>query len=559
VALTIDPRHLRRYRDIARLLVKYGRSDVVQAAGLDAVLRDEQAAPGEMETAEHLAADLEAMGPTFVKLGQLLSSRVDLLPSTYTDALSRLQDSLEPFSFDEVEDVVTSELGVRLARAYADFDEKPMAAASLGQVHRAVLRSGDEVVVKVQRPGVRRTVADDMDVLGEIAEFLDEHSAAAARFALTGLLEEFRRSLLDELDYRREASNLVRLGEIVADRPRLVVPRPYDGLTTSRVLTMERMRGHKVTELNPVVLTDIDGPTLAADLVAGYLDQILVAGFFHADPHAGNLLLLDDARLALLDLGQVARLDERMRGRLVRMLLAVAEGKSGEVASIAAEMCERMPSYDDRLLRRQIADLVDRATREQSEMQAGSVVLHLTQVCGAAGLRPPPALAMVGKALLSLDEVARTLDPHYRPVEVLREHTVALVRSGLRPSLEGTFSAMLQTKDLVEQLPGRVNRVMAALADGDLRVRVQAFDEKEFLDGLHRMANRVATGLVVAALVVGAAVLSQVHSTSTILGYPSVAFIFFLIAAVAGLVLVVSIVWSDRRMRARYTRSRDRS
>ena len=553
MSLAINPRHVGRYRDIAELLIKYGRSDVVQSAGLDAVLRDRQAQPEQTETAENLAADLEAMGPTFVKLGQLLSSRVDLLPEAYTQALTRLQDDLEPFPFDEVEDVVTTELGMRLSRVFADFDEKPMAAASLGQVHRAVLRGGDDVVVKVQRPGVRRTVADDMDVLGDLAEFLDGHSSAAARFALTDLLDEFRRSLINELDYRLEASNLLRLAEILAPRPLLVVPRPYDDLTTGRVLTMEHLPGHKVTELSPVVLTDIDGQALAGELFTGYLDQILVEGFFHADPHAGNILLMPDGRLAVLDLGQVARVDEDMRGQIVRMLLAVSEGNSSEVATIAADMCERLPSYDDRLLRRQTSDVVERATRlRMADVQAGAVVLQLTQVCGAAGLRPPPALAMVGKALLHLDEVARTLDPDFQPVDALREHTMALVRSGMRPSLQGAMASMLDTKELVEHMPGRLNRLMEALSEGQLRVHVDAFDETEFLQGLHRMANRVATGVVVAALVIGAALLAQVDSSSTILGYPSVAFVFFLLAAISGFALLGSILWSDRRVRARY-------
>ncbi len=557
VALSLRPHHAGRYRDLALLLVKYGRSDLVQAAGLDTVLRDEVGGPEQQVHAEELAADLEALGPTFVKLGQLLSSRVDLLPEPYIDALARLQDQLDPVPFDQVEQIISGELGTRLSRAFAEFDPVPLASASLGQVHRARLRTGESVVVKVQRPDVRRQVAEDMDVLCELAEFLDAHSEAAARMALTDLLEEFRRSLVSELDYQLEAANLVRLAEILAPYDRLVVPRPYDGFCTGRVLTMQRLDGHKVTELSGVVLTDVDGDTLADQLFRAYLDQILVAGFFHADPHAGNVLLMPDGRLAVLDVGQVARLNEDLRGQLVRTLLAVADGNGAEVAALSAAMCEQLPGYDERRFTRQVTELVERTARAGLlDMRPGEVVLRLTQLCAAADLRPPPELAMVGKALLHLDEVAGVLAPDFQAIDVFREHTVTLVRSGMRPSVGGLVTTMLETKDFVEQLPGRVNRAMDAFADGRMEFRVKAFDEQEFLAGLHRMANRVAMGVVVAALVVGAAILSQVRTSTTVAGYPAVAFVVFCVAAIAGLALIVSIVLSDRRVRARYRRPR---
>lgn len=558
--LDLKPRHLNRYRQIALLLLRHGNADLVGQAGIDGVLGQEAVAAADHRAdAESLAADLEAMGPTFIKLGQLLSSRVDLLPPDYTAALTRLQDRVDPFPFAEVERIVADQLGARLSRVFADFDAHPLASASLGQVHRAVLRGGDDVVVKVQRPGVREQVAEDMDVLGQLSRFLDKHSLQAARWDLPGLLDEFRRSLVDELNYRREASNLLQMAEILTDRPLLVVPRPYPDLTTTQVLTMARLSGTKVTDMSPVALLDLDTDELAATLFGGYLDQILVHGFFHADPHPGNILLLHDGRLGLVDLGQVGHVDERMREQLVRILLAVAERKSADVARLSAELCQPLQDFDEALLRRHTAELVDRTTRSRlADAAAGSVVLRLTEVCSASGLRPPPALAMVGKALVNLDTVARTLAPDFDPVDVLRRHTMELVRSGLRPSLEGTVGAMLQTKDLLEQGPARLNRLLERLSEGELSLQVHAFDEQQFLQGLHRMANRVATGVVVAALVVGAALMAQVNTTSRILGYPSVAFVMFLLAAVAGFTLLVSILLADRRARTHYQRP-DRS
>ena len=550
------PQRLARYADLVRLLVKYGRSDLVRQAGLDPALADEPAGSDDILAAraegDQLAAELERLGPTFIKLGQLLSTRTDLLPPAYLESLSRLQDEIEPFPAQEARDTIEEELGVRLSRAFEAFDETPMAAASLGQVHRATLRGGRPVVVKVQRPGIRRLVLDDLEVLENVAERIEAHTERGRLLAVTDLLDQFRRALLDELDYRKEAANLVRLREIVAGQPHLVVPAPYDDFTTGRVLTMDRVEGKKVTELSGLARLDIDGDLLARELFRAYLDQILVHGFFHADPHPGNVLLTPDGRLGLIDVGMVARVPPELRDRLVQLLLAVGERRGEEVARLAADMSEPAGDSDMRRFTSDVADLVERrAGSSVEELDAGRLVLDLTRSCAAAGLRPPPELSMVGKALLNLDMVARILDPDVAPVEILQEQALTLARSSATPSLSGVLSAAMEARNFAEQLPGRVNRAMDALASGSFELRVDAIDETEFLRGLHRMANRVAIGLVLAALIVGAALLSRVQTDTRIAGYPAVAFICFMLAALGGAWLVVTIAISDRRLRRR--------
>lgn len=552
MSLPLLPRHLGRYRDIGRLLVKYGRSDLVRQAGLDAALVDDVEPEEAHAEAEQLAGDLEKLGPTFVKLGQLMSTRADILPAPYLDALARLQDSLEPFPFAEVRSTIEQELCVRLSRAFEHFDEEPLAAASIGQVHAAVLRGGREVVVKVQRPGIRHGVFDDLEVLGDIASRVESHSQKGRRVGISDLLAQFRKSLLDELDYRKEVANLLRLREIVSDRPLLVVPAPYEDFTTSRVLTMERIRGRKVTDLSPLARLDVDGTALARQLFEAYLDQILVEGFFHADPHPGNVLLTPDRRLGLIDLGMVARVAPELRDHLIRLLLALGEGRGEEVARLAVGMSEEATEYDGRRFTAEITDLVDRtAGSSLDELDAGKVVLDITRISAVAGLRPPPELAMVGKALLNLDMVARILDPSVAPVQIVRDRATELVRGAVTPSLSGMLNAAMEAREFAEQLPGRVNRAMEALASGKFELEVNAFDQNAFLQGLHRMANRVATGLVLASLIIGAALLSNVHTTARIAGYPAVAFVLFMIAAVGGALLVLSILLGDRRLRRR--------
>ena len=284
--ISLKPKHLKRYKDIALLLIKHGRSDVVKHAGLhDALELDVsvETAAGESK-ADELARDMEKMGPTFIKLGQLLSTRADFLPPAYIHALTRLQDKIDPFPFEQVEALVSGELGVRISKAFSEFEATPLAAASLGQVHRAAMLDGRVVVVKVQRPGIRDIIAEDMEAMEEIAGFVDKHTQWGRRYEFGKMLDEFRRSLWHELDYRQEARNLSTLGANLLEFPGIVVPTPIEDFTTSRVLTMEYIHGKKITELSPLARLDFKGADLAEELFHAYLKQILVDGFFHADP-----------------------------------------------------------------------------------------------------------------------------------------------------------------------------------------------------------------------------------------------------------------------------------
>src|SRR5215216_6740378 len=413
MAISLKPEHLRRYKDMALLLVRYGRADLVRSAGLEEAIEgsqpDVQVSPAKME---ELAADVERMGPTFIKLAQLLSTRADLLPQPYIEALTRLQDKVEPFPFTEVEQIVNTELGVRISKAFSHFESTPIAAASLGQVHRAALRDGREVVVKVQRPGIREGMSKDMDVLSDMAAFLDSHTEAGRKYEFTPLLEEFRKNLLRELDYRLEARNLVTFASNLREFDRLVVPQPVEDYTTSRVLTMDYISGKKITKLSPLAKLDIDGYQLAQHLFQAYLHQILIDGFFHADPHPGNVFLTDDRRIALIDLGMVARIAPRFQDTLMQLLLTISNGDGDEAADITIKMGEPKSDFDEKAFRRHIADLVLENQNAQLEnLDAGRVVLRIQQIAGECGFRLPTEFTMIAKALLNLDQVVHTLDP----------------------------------------------------------------------------------------------------------------------------------------------------
>ena len=323
---------LSRYKKLAWFVAKYGRADFVTHAGLEPLPDSDRSTAPE---AEAFARDLESLGPTFIKLGQLLSTRADLLPQPYLDALARLQDDIQAFPYADVERIVEEELSVRISKAFESFDEVPVAAASLGQVHHAVVRGGREVAVKVQRPGVRERVIDDLDALDEIASLFDRFTGASRHVDAVRLLQEFRRSLMSELDYREEARNLITLAQQLADFERIVVPLPVDDYSTVRVLTMDYVPGTKITAVSPLERTEVDGATLADDLFRAYLQQILIDGTFHADPRPGNVLLTHDHRLALVDLGMVGRLSTSVQEQLFKLMHAISEGRGDEAATVS--------------------------------------------------------------------------------------------------------------------------------------------------------------------------------------------------------------------------------
>jgi len=553
MTLSLAPAHLKRYAEVARLFLKFARgplaselrSDLAREAG------DEDVGQGKPE---ELARDLEALGPTFIKLGQLLSSRADLLPAPYLEALSRLQDDVEPFSFGQVEEIVVAELGARLSSAFSEFEAAPLAAASLGQVHRARLRDGRPVAVKVQRPGIREQIVEDLATLRELAAFLDKHSAIGAQYGLEWLVEAFGRALIGELDYRREAQNLTRLHRNLESFESLEVPLPIEDYTTERVLTMDYLEGRKVTLLDPLTRIDIDGGSLADELFRAYLHQVVVDGFFHADPHAGNVILTEDGRLGLIDLGMVGRIAPRMRDALFRLIVAIGEGRGDDAAERALAIGEHLEHFDEAESRRRIAEVVGEFDSARlGDFAIGRAVIAVSRAAAETGVRVPAELTMLGKTLWNLDEIGRALDPDFDPAATIRREAPTLLRHRMAQRLTPghVASALMDVKELAQELPRRVNAVLDVLAKNALRLKVDAFDEVALIEGLQKIANRIAMGVVLAALIVGAAIVMQIPTRWTVLGYPALAMILFAAAALGGIALITSIVTTDRRRRQR--------
>jgi ubiquinone biosynthesis protein len=553
---SLNARHLGRYKDIAFLMSEFSRAGTTSHG----TLAEDPAAPRD-GAPEELAAALERLGPTFIKLGQLLSTRPDLLSEAHMTALARLQDRVRPFPFEEAQRILHDELGVRVNKMFREIDPRPVAAASLAQIHRAVLRDGSVVAVKILRPDIRRIVAEDLAAIEEAARFMDRHTKVGRRYEFTRILDEFRKSVERELDFAQEAENLRTLSANLREFDLLVVPAPHEDFSTTRVLTMDFVEGRKITDLSPLALNELDGRALADQLFRAYLKQILVDGFFHADPHPGNVVLNAEGRIAILDLGMVERLAPHLQQQLLALLLAVSEGRSDDAAEVAIKIGSKRDEFDEERLRRKVSDLV-LSNRDSTiaQLNLGRIVMEIARFSSACGLRLPQEMTMIGKALMNLDRVVETLDPDFEPAAVVRAETSKLYGERVRRTLSlGAMTAgALQAQEFAEMLPERLSKALDVLGGNELRVKVDAVDEHLLIHGMQKIANRIALGLVLASLIIGAALLMQVETRFKILGYPGLVIILFLGAAVASLVLIVDILYYDENRKLRLRRGKIR-
>ena len=548
--LSLKPHHLKRYKDIALLFWKYGHTDLAREFAGEAA-GDEKAPlpskPGQ-PAPEELADDLEKMGPTFIKFGQLLSSRADLLPERYLKALARLQDKIKPFPYAEVEQIVASELGVRISKAFSFFEEKHLAAASLGQVHRAALRDGRPVVVKVQRPDIRKQIADDFEVLEEIADFFDEHTDIGRHYRFGKILAEFKSSILQELDYQREASNLTTLANNLKEFTHILVPLPVPDYSSRSVLTMDYVSGTKITALSPIAQLDMNGDVLAEELFKAYLKQVLIDGFFHADPHPGNIFLTDDGRVALLDLGMTGRVSSNMQENLLRLLLAISEGNGDEAVKIVLRISETANDFDEAEFTKKATEFVSEQRNQTLNRQdVGKALMDVSRTAAETGLYVPTELTLLGKTLLQLEGIGRILCPDFNTNASVRRNVAEIMTTRMRQVVSpgNLLGSFLEMKDFVGGLPGRVNKILDAVGNSELEVNVKTPDARYLLNGFEKIANRVTTGIILAALIVGAALMMRIESSFRIFGYPGIAMICFLIALGGSGWLVLGILWKD--------------
>jgi predicted unusual protein kinase regulating ubiquinone biosynthesis (AarF/ABC1/UbiB family) len=473
--------------------------------------------PATREGAVEFRRGLEELGTTYLKLGQLLSSRPDLLPDVYIEELGKLVDEVPPFPFAEVEQIVREDLGDGVL---ARLEAEPLAAASIAQIHEAVLSDGRDVVLKVRRPGIVEQVELDLDVIRSTVKFLDKRSETAQALQLRALTEELEVHLRGELDLVEEASNTELVGRLVAGYENLVVPQVIRPYVTERLLTLERIRGRKVEPDHG--LPQERAAELARDFFRAYIHQVTLEGVYHADPHRGNVILTDDGRIALLDFGLLGRLDEQTRTTLSAILLAVARNQADDVAALLLTLSVTNLDSDESGFVHELRRKLPRYHwRPLAGIPTGEALADLQRIALRHGVGLPTSFALVGKTLSQADSIARTLDPELDPVQLIERESYDLVLTEAEAQLEPNqlFANLYAQIEVLTRLPRRVGQIADRLEAGTLKVGVVPANLEDTEHILRSVANRVGAALIVVGLLISSALMARVNHVIAIVGF----------------------------------------
>ncbi len=545
--MSLIPEKYSLYLQLFKTIVKYWNSELLSESPdvPDADVAEWKPDPNE------LVADLKNMGPAFIKLGQLLSTRPDLLPEPYLLALAQLQDDVgTSCTLQQINEIIEEDFGLGAASLFAYFNPEPLATASIGQVHEATLPDGQKVIVKIRKPGIKKQLTDDVKVLENLSEKAENYSSRFKRMAVHQFISEFKCLLFAELDYEKERQNLIVLKENLGEFKYLTVPVVFEDYCSQRVLTMEFIEGKKITELTESEKNAPHVKDIVEDFIKGYLKQIITDGFVHLDPHPGNILLTPTKKLAVLDLGMVTRYGDEMKNYILKLIIALSENDGDQMSKILLEKCEydRESTNLNRFKQKVVRKVAENENSTAGDLKTGRSILEVQKIAAQEGIILPIELISLGKVMLNLDQIIATLAPEAHLQEIIRKYVGSLIRKQSVSDLTSgnLVQTLLESKELVTQLPYRLNKISDKLANDKLRIKIDTIDEKEFIKAFQKVANRITVGLIIAALILGAALIMRIPTQWTMWGYPGFAVLLFLLAAIIGFYLVYQILLKDK-------------
>jgi ubiquinone biosynthesis protein len=543
-------KHLGRFKDIIVTLFRYGFDDVVERLDLPGkVLLEKIHRVGvEMSTWERIRHILEDLGPTFIKFGQLMSLRPDLIPNPLILELRKLQDEVAPVPYDAVREMVEKSLRRPVADAFLAFEETPLAAASLAQVHRAVLReNGQPVAVKVQRPRIRQVIETDLSIMEMVAQQLDERMEAVRIYDLPNLVREIKKGLLRELDFSREARHMKIFQKNLAGEEGFYIPRLFDTYSTSQILTMELVEGTKLKDIRPGA--SVDRELLAKRGLRLTVKQILGDGFFHADPHPGNIIILDGNVLCLLDWGLVGRLTARSRYELIDLINAVVAKDSEAILRVLLGFAQPQVAVNKIKLEREVLDVLDiYHSLPIRELNIGHLLLDVSSMLRENRLQVPTDLAIMIKALVTAEGTARELYPELNVVEEARPYVERLARERWKPAAlwQNLRRNVADLLVLQRELPARLTQIVERLERGELSIRFQHANLGGLRSTLENITNRLTFGIIIAALIIGSSMIITTGVKPLLFGFPALGIVGYLVSGILGLWLVINIIRSRR-------------
>ena len=550
-------RHMQRYRQIVTALIKYGFGDLIDILNIDQYLeiglkiisRKRRGKMASLSRAERVRMVLEELGPTFIKMGQILSTRPDLLPVEYIKELPKLQDDVPPFPFSDVKKIIEKEFKKPVNAFFSEFDEQPVAAASIGQVHKAVTQDGEKVVVKIQRPGIKRIIEVDLEIMLHLSGLMERHLEGWDIQHPTKIVREFAATLEKELDYSLEAAYMERFAMQFKGDARIHVPKTYKNLMTKRVLTMEYIDGIKSSDLDGLEKNGLDRLKIARigfDLI---MQQIFVNGFFHADPHPGNIFVLPDNMICFIDFGMMGRINLRSREHFADLILSIVNQNEIKTVNAILNLTEYDDSPDYRSLERDVVEFMDKyCYRPLKEVELGVLLRRMLEVAARHRLNIPPDLFLMIKALSTIEGLGVKLDPDFDVVKQAAPFMRRLQFNRFNPRriARNMADSGAELYHLLQEIPGEIRDILKMIKRGTIKMEFEHRGLKPMLVTHDRISNRLAFAIVLAALIIGSALIVLSDIPPKWHEIPVIGLIGFVLAGVMGFWLLILILRSGR-------------
>jgi len=549
-------KNLNRFRQIVNILIKYGFDYFVKQLGLTnliskggKILKLKPSKIAQLPLPIKVRLALEELGPTFVKLGQILSTRPDLIPPDYIEELQKLQDKVPPFAYDQVEQIIKRELGADISKIFKSFEQKAFAAASLGQVHQAILEDGDKAVVKVQRPDIEKTIETDLDILFHIAVKILPLQDTSRLYDPVGIVEEFAKAIRLELDYGTEGRNAERFRKNFEDDETIYTPKIYWKFSSKRILTMELIQGIKINSIEELDKAGYDRKKIAENGAKAFMKQILIDGFFHADPHPGNMLVMKDEIIGFMDFGMMGRLDEEIKEKGVDLFIAILERKPDKIINEMLNLGITSQEIDTRSLKIDIKEMLDQYyDKSLKEIKLGELINQLVNIAIKYHIRMPVEFALLGKSLLNIEGIGLELDPDFNLAEVAKPYAQDLILERKSPQrlILKLLNELTELYNLIILIPRQLSKTLKKMEEGVFKLEFQHRGLENLITALDRSINRLSYSLILAAIIVGSSLIMQTDKGPHFMGFPVIGVFGFLIAAILGLGLVIMILRSGK-------------
>lgn len=547
-------RYLNRYREIISILIKYGFGDLIIRSGLERFIDLSKlltlvgkSKETYLTRAERIRMSIEELGPTFIKFGQIMANRPDLISSDIIDELTKLQDRVKPFSGKDAKLIVEKEFGKSIEDVFAKFDEEPLATASIAQVHKGMLYSGETVAIKIRRPGILQIIEVDLEIISHLSSLMERHVEGVRELNLTGIVAEFDKAIKKEVNFNFELKNMERFRKNFKDKQKIYVPAIYKDYSSKNILTMEYVDGIKLSQIDNFSEMKIHYKEIIGSIVDLMMKQIFDYGFFHADPHPGNIFIIPHTqKICFLDFGVMGTIPADHREYLSSIIIGIVTGDTRKIMhSVIKISNSTVYEIDDyQALEQDVASVIDQYTYQSiSDINMGEIVSEVLQAFIKHRLKVSPNLYLLGKAIVTLEGVCRKLDPSYNLVEHIKPWAKKFLKNKINPLKIGKdfYGSLSDFALLLRDLPAEASNILEQVKRGKLKIEFEHKGLEPVMEHADKISNRLVASIVISSIVIGSSVIIHSGVAPKWYGIPIIGLIGYLAAALMGFVLLIAI------------------